>query len=96
MVYTNQSLFQWHTNRNVVPNERIADEQKKREGYFVLYNNVWYLVNERMNELIDVTDPNNKKAIPVGSNVELTEGRQLLFSKQDGGRLAVVQLVEGK
>ncbi|MFA5921797.1 MAG: hypothetical protein WC856_10965 [Methylococcaceae bacterium] len=96
MVYTNQSLFQWHTNRNVVPNERIADEQKKREGYFVLHNNVWYLVNERMNELMDVTDPNNKKVIPVGGKVELTEGRQLLFSKQDGGRLAVVQLVEGK
>lgn len=96
MVYTNQSLFQWHTNRNVVPNERIADEQKKREGYFVLHNNVWYLVNERMNELMDVTDPNNKKVIPVGGKVELSEGRQLLFSKQEGGRLAVVQLVEGK
>lgn len=95
MVYTNQSLFQWHTNRNVVPNERIADEQKKREGYFVLHNNVWYLVNDRMNELMDVTDPNNNKAIPIGNKVELTEGKQLLFSKQDGGRLAVVQLVEG-
>jgi DNA-binding helix-hairpin-helix protein with protein kinase domain len=96
MVYTNQSLFQWHTNRNVVPNERITDEQKKREGYFVLHNHVWYLVNERMEGMMDVTDANNKKIIPVGGKVELTEGRQLLFSKQDGGRLAVVQLVEGK
>ncbi len=95
MVYTNQSLFQWHTNRNVVPNERITDEQKKREGYFVLHNNVWYLVNECMSGLMDVTQPNNKKIIPVGGKVELTEGKQLLFSKQDGGRLAVVQLVEG-
>lgn len=96
MVYTNQSLFQWHTNRNVVPNERITGEQKKREGYFVLHNHVWYLVNERMEGMMDVTDANNKKIIPVGGKVELTEGRQLLFSKQDGGRLAVVQLVEGK
>ena len=96
MVYTNQSLFQWHTNRNVVPNERISDIQKKREGYFVLHNDVWYLVNERMNDLTDVTDANNKKVIPPGGKIELTEGRQLLFSKQDGGRLAVVQLVEGK
>lgn len=96
MVYTNQSLFQWHTSRNVVPNERTNDDQKKREGYFVLHNDVWYLVNERMNELMDVTDPGDKKFIPVGGRVKLTEGTQLLFSKQDGGRLAVVQLVEGK
>ncbi|MDZ4153661.1 helix-hairpin-helix domain-containing protein, partial [Methylicorpusculum sp.] len=96
MVYTNQSLFQWHTNRNVFPNERISDAQKKREGYFVLHNNVWYLVNEHMNDLMDVTDFNNKKVIPVGGKVELTEGKQLLFSRQEGGRLAVVQLVDGK
>lgn len=96
MVYANQSIFPWHTNRNVVPNERLTDEQKKREGYFVLHNNAWYLVNERMSDLMDLTDSNNKKLIPIGGKVELTEGKQLLFSKQDGGRLAVVQLVEGK
>lgn len=96
MVYTNQSLWQWHTNRNVVPNERVTDDQKKREGYFVLHKDVWYLVNERMSELIDITDPSDKKVIPIGGKVELSEGKQLLFSKQDGGRLAVVQLVESK
>ena len=96
MVYTNQSLFQWHTNRNVVPNERISEEQKKREGYFVLHNNVWYLVNERMDDMKDITDPNNKRLIPIGGKVELVEGTQLLFSQKDGGRLAVVQIVEGK
>jgi serine/threonine protein kinase len=96
MVYTNQSLFQWHTNRNVVPNERISEAQKKREGYFVLHNKVWYLVNERMSELMDITDPSNNIVIPVGGKVEITDGKHLLFSKQEGGRLAVVQLVEGK
>ncbi|MCO6427628.1 kinase [Nitrosomonas communis] len=96
MVYTNQSLWEWHTNRNVVPNERLSDKQKKREGYFVLHNNTWYLVNDRMNELMDVTDSNHKKIIPVGSKVELTDGKRILFSRQDGGRLAVVQLVESK
>lgn len=96
MVYTNQSLFQWHTNRNIVPNERITDAQKKREGYFVLHNDVWYLVNEHMTELMDITDPNAKKSIPPGGKVELTDGKQILFSKQDGGRLAVVQMVESR
>ncbi len=94
MVYTNQSLYQWHTSRNVDRNERTTDEQKKREGYFVLHDGSWYLVNERMNDLVDITDPNNRKLIPVGDTVKLTEGKQILFSKKEGGRLAVVQIVE--
>lgn len=79
-----------------MPNERISEAQKKREGYFVLHNKVWYLVNERMSELMDITDPSNNIVIPVGGKVEITDGKHLLFSKQEGGRLAVVQLVEGK
>ena len=62
----------------------------------MLHNNVWYLVNERMDDMKDITDPNNKRLIPIGGKVELVEGTQLLFSQKDGGRLAVVQLVEGK
>jgi serine/threonine protein kinase len=96
MVYTNQSLFQWHTNRNITPNERLCDAQRKREGYFVLHNDVWYLVNEQMSDLMDITDPNAKRQIPKGGRVVLSDGLQLLFSRQDGGRLAVVQMVEGK
>jgi hypothetical protein len=41
-----------------------------------LHENTWYLVNDRMNELIDVTDPNNKKNIPTGGKVELTDGKK--------------------
>ena len=92
MVYTDQSLFEWHTNRNVVPNERLTDQQKSRVGYFVLHNDVWYLVNQALTDLVDVTD--NKRIIKVGEKVALTEGKQILFSSQDGGRLAVVQLIE--
>jgi serine/threonine protein kinase len=90
MVYTNQSLFQWHINRNIVPNERLTDEQKKRVGYFVFYNDIWYLVNEGMPELTDVA---SKSLIPIGGKVALEDGKQLLMSKQDGGRLIVVQMV---
>ena len=32
--------------------------------------------------------------IPVDSAVELSEGRQILLSKEDGGRLVIVQLVD--
>lgn len=91
MVYTNQSLFQWHIDRNIVPNERLTDEQKKRVGYFVFHDKTWYLVNERMPELTDLA---TKNIVPVGSKVALNDGTQLLMSKQDGGRLIVVQMVQ--
>ncbi|MEI6206759.1 MAG: hypothetical protein WCP20_08255 [Desulfuromonadales bacterium] len=92
MVYTNQSLFQWHASRNVFPNEHLTDEQKRRIGYFVFHNASWWLVNERLPDLMDA---DSKAAIAVGDKVELKDGLKLLLSREDGGRLVVVQMVEG-
>ena len=91
MVWTGQSLFAWHTNNMIAPNERLRSEQTKRKGYFVLHNDRWWLVNE---DLPDLTDVTTKTAIPVGGKIELKDGVQILLSKQEGGRLAVVQMVE--
>lgn len=91
MVWTGQSLFCWHVNNLIAPNERLTDEQKKRVGYFVLHKNVWWLVNENLSDLMDVT---KKILIPIGEKIELKDGLQLLLSKEDGGRLVVVQMVE--
>lgn len=90
MVYSNQSLFPWHVNRDIYPNEKLADGQKKRVGYFVFHNGVWLLVNEG---LPDLTDVGTKTAIPIGDKIVLEDGKQLLLSKESGGRLAVVQMV---
>jgi hypothetical protein len=35
------------------------------------------------------------KKIEKGEAVELTEGKKILLSKEDGGRLIIVQLVKG-
>ena len=92
MVWTGQSLFLWHVNGLIAPNEKLTDEQKRRVGYFVFHNNFWWLVNERMPELAEIlTD--GPKSIQVGSKVQLKDGQKLIFSKQEGGRLAVVQMV---
>ena len=91
MVWTGQSIYAWHTNNMIAPNERLTAEQTKRKGYFVLHNDVWWLVNEDMPDLTDVA---NKTQIPIGGKIELKDGVQILFSKQDGGRLAVVQMIE--
>jgi hypothetical protein len=91
MVWTGQSLFPWHVSSLIAPNERLAAHQTKRVGYFVLHQGQWWLVNENMPELYDIT---NKTAIAIGNKVELIDGKQILLSKQDGGRLIVVQMVE--
>ncbi len=93
MVWTGQSLFIWHANNLVAPNERLTDAQKKRVGYFVLHNNVWWLVNEGLPDLTEITG-GAKTPIPIGGKVEIKDGQQLLLSKGDGGRLVVVQMVE--
>jgi serine/threonine protein kinase len=90
MVYTDQSLFLWHVNNLVAPNERLTDAQKKRVGYFVLHKDAWWLVNEGLPDLMDVS---TKTLVPVGGKIELKDGLQLVLAKGDGGRLAVVQMV---
>lgn len=91
MVWTGQSLFAWHVNNSIAPNERLSAEESKRKGYFVLHQETWWLVNEALPDLTDVSE---KRTIPIGSKVELKEGAQILLSKESGGRLAVVQMVE--
>lgn len=90
MVWTGQSIFAWHVNNMIAPNERLTPEQTKRKGYFVLHQDVWWLVNEALPDLTDVA---TKTVIPIGGKIELKEGAQILLSKEDGGRLAVVQMV---
>jgi hypothetical protein len=90
MVWTGQSLFRWHTNAMVSPNERTSDADKKRVGYFVLHNHAWWLVNDGLK---DLTDLGTKEKIAVGGKVELKDGQQLLMEREEGGRLFVVQMV---
>jgi serine/threonine protein kinase len=89
MVYNNQYLFKWHVNRNVVRNERIAEADKIPVGYFTFYNDAWVLVNQKLNSLKDVTE---NKDIPVGSMVELADGKKILLSNEDGGRLVLITM----
>ncbi len=90
MIYHNQYLYKWHTNQLVHPNERLKDEDKKPVGYFVKHQRKWVFVNQDLPELFDVT---HQVQIPVGNHVTLENDLQLLFEKNDGGRLAHVQIV---
>jgi hypothetical protein len=95
MVWTGQSLFEWHTNRLVLPNEKLCGEQLKRVGYFVFHQERWWLVNERLPNMVDYTESQGGRSIPVGGKVELREGAKVLMSSANGGRLFQVQMVNG-
>ena len=74
----------------VSPSERISDADKKPVGDFHFFNNQWILINRNLPDMMDVTE---KKTVAIGEYVPLTEGRQILLDKGQGGRLVVVQLV---
>ncbi len=90
MVYHNQYLYPWHINRNIAPNEKLTPEQRKPVGYFVFHGGKWMLVNQTMTGLKDLTED---KLIGPKEMVELTDGKKLLLSAEEGGRLVVIQLV---
>lgn len=91
MVWSGQSLFPWHVNRLIAPNERLAENLKKRVGYFILHNDQWWLVNEGIEHLISLPD---KTIIATGDKIALKDGTQFVLSREDGGRLVVVQLID--
>jgi serine/threonine protein kinase len=91
MVYHNQYIYPWHANRNISPNERLTPEQKKPVAYFALHNGKWMLVNQTLTSLKDVSE---SKEVPVGQMIELTDTKQILLSKEEGGRLLIVQLIK--
>jgi serine/threonine protein kinase len=91
MVYSGQHVYLWHVNRNIIPNERLSVDKRQPVADFHFHNNKWILVNRRLDSLTDISNQN--KVIPTGDSIELTDGKQILLSKEDGGRLIIVQLV---
>ena len=90
MVYDKQSLYMWHVCNFIMPNERTKPEDKKPVGDFHFHNGKWILINRRLTSLYD---KDVDKKIEIGQYVELTEGKKILLSSEDGGRLIIVQLV---
>ncbi|MCL7987427.1 kinase [Sphingobacterium sp. lm-10] len=89
MVYHNQYLFYWHVTRKIIRNETLTDTDKKPVGYFTFYQNKWMLVNQNLSGLRDITE---QKDIPTNSMVELTDGKKILLSDEEGGRLLYITI----
>lgn len=89
MVYNNQYLFNWHVDRSVVRNERLDPKDKVPVGYFTFYNDKWVLVNQKLGAMKDLTE---NREVPVNDMVELTQGKILLLSTKEGGRLVLITI----
>ena len=89
MTYNNQYIFQWHVNRNTIRNEKLTSEQKIPVGYFTFHNDKWVFVNQKLTSLKDLTED---KEIPIGTMVDITDGKKLLLSKEEGGRVVMVTM----
>lgn len=89
VVYNNSTLHQWHTNRNVIRNEKLTDVQKAMVGYFSFHHGIWVFVNKKLTSLKDVTED---KEVPIGSMVEIIDGKKLLLSKEEGGRIVIISI----
>lgn len=93
MVWDGQSLFKWHVQNNISPNEHLKPEDMKRVGYFRRYSGNWWLVNETGEGMKDVTDGlANARDIGKGDKVKLVDGVKILLSSGEHRRLAVIQL----
>jgi serine/threonine protein kinase len=91
MVYDKQLLYMWHVNRFVSASEKTAPEYKCPVGDFHFHNRKWILINRKLPSMFD---KDIDKKIEIGEGVELTEGKKILLSKEDGGRLIIVQVVK--
>lgn len=89
VVYNNSTLHNWHANRAIIRNERLTEADKKPVGYFSFHHGKWLFVNQTLNTLKDKTED---KEIPIGAMVELTNGKQLVLSKEENGRVAVISI----
>jgi hypothetical protein len=90
MVYNNQYIYPWHVSRNIFPNERLDEQDKKPVGYFTLHKNKWYLVNLSLSQMYNI---NTKSIIQINSKVELTNGLYISFSSEPDGRAIYIRLV---
>lgn len=85
----NTTLHKWHVDRNIIRNEKLTNQDKKRLGYFALHHGKWLLVNEALTTLKDVT---NDTEIPKGQSVELINGNKLLLATDKGNRVATITI----
>lgn len=93
MVYNKQSLYPWHVDRAISPNEKLSPQERKPVGDFHLHNGRWILINRKLDSMYQINAQGQKTKINCGEFAVIEENAKILLSDKEGGRLAIVQIV---
>lgn len=89
------SLFPWHINRFVNPNEKLESHQREALARVVYKGGKWYFRNKRLKDYRVYDATSNvlpQSVIEIGKDFELKQGQQILLDPSNrGGRLAIVR-----
>ncbi|MDR1037187.1 MAG: kinase [Deltaproteobacteria bacterium] len=90
VVYNDLVLSPWHVRHNVLPDEKLAGDQLKPQGYFSLFKGKWFLTNL---ELPVITDEGTGMNYAPKEALLLYHGQTLRLSNDSNGRKAYVSVV---
>lgn len=92
VVHQKKSIYLWHTDKNIFPNEKLTLEQKKPMGYFSYNQGKWFFENQNLDGMTTI-DPSGK-TIPVAHNamLEIKDNQWICFSSEPNGRRVLVRI----
>ncbi|MDQ7046946.1 MAG: hypothetical protein Q9M39_04760 [Sulfurovum sp.] len=93
MIYKDQSIFPWHIDRNIIPNEKLNTKDSSRIGYCIFHKKQWVFVNEKLNNMFNYTNQNDIKKIDIGQSIILEDGVRILVKNRNSSRLLLLQMV---
>ena len=84
-------IYKWHTNEYTPTGENLSNEDRKPMGVIFKKDGKWLFLNQELETLKLVKE---KRIIEKGKMFELTEGMQLLFDNESGGRLGLLRFAK--
>lgn len=85
----NKEIMSWQTDRFSFDNERLESEKQHCVARIERDGDTWSFLNVSGEQMMDAT---SNETVTIGQRVELYEGAKILLSKEDGCRLAYVQM----
>lgn len=85
----NREIMGWQTDRFSFDNERLESDRQQCVARIERNGDIWSLLNLACEQMMNAA---SSEPIAIGERVELHEGAKILLSKEDGCRLAYVQM----
>ncbi|MFK7996805.1 MAG: lipopolysaccharide kinase InaA family protein [Granulosicoccus sp.] len=85
----NKDIMAWQTDRFSFDNERLESDKVACVARIERDDDRWFFLNVAGEQMMDAS---SHEPIAIGDRVELQEGVKILLSKEDGCRLAYIQM----